>query len=239
MGRTLSILLFLIVTLLPQMTSNVSAKPQKKQKMKLTYIMDPLCGWCYGNSDNIANLREAFKEDYEFELLVGGMLVGDNRPQGGQEMHDFLKGLTPRLEATTGVQISPSFFKLIKDTAYTFSSLEPCAAIVYVKEKAPEHVFSFAKALQTIYYTSGKALSDSGIYSPLLSELGLDINDFKSHWLSEANLAKTRAEFQRAARLTRGFPSLHLEFNGSMHQLASGYFKYDAMAKQLSALTEE
>ncbi|WP_260128811.1 hypothetical protein [Elizabethkingia anophelis] len=41
--------------------------------MKLIYIMDPLCGWCYGNSDNILELFEKYKNDIKFEILPGGM----------------------------------------------------------------------------------------------------------------------------------------------------------------------
>lgn len=217
---------------------NHPSSDMKTKKMKITYIMDPLCGWCYGNSTNITKLKDEFKDDYEFELVVGGMLVGNNTPRGGQEMHDFLKGLTPRLEATTGVNISDDFFELIQDTSYTFSSLEPCAAIVYVKEKAPHKVFSFAKKLQTIYYTEGEALSNIEVYQPILEELNLPFEDFRNSWLTETNLQKTIAEFRKASTLTRGFPSLHIQIDGQMNQLASGYFQYKAMAKQLRAIKE-
>ena len=37
--------------------------------MKLIYIMDPLCGWCYGNSDNVLELFEKYNNDIKFEIL--------------------------------------------------------------------------------------------------------------------------------------------------------------------------
>jgi putative protein-disulfide isomerase len=46
--------------------------------MKLIYIMDPLCGWCYGNSDNVLELFEKYKNEIKFEILPGGMWVGEN-----------------------------------------------------------------------------------------------------------------------------------------------------------------
>ena len=39
--------------------------------MKIIYIMDPQCGWCYGNSDNITALQEEFKDDFEANLRRG------------------------------------------------------------------------------------------------------------------------------------------------------------------------
>lgn len=46
--------------------------------MKVTYVMDPQCGWCYGNSENITALQKEFEEEFDFELLVGGMWLGKN-----------------------------------------------------------------------------------------------------------------------------------------------------------------
>jgi protein-disulfide isomerase-like protein with CxxC motif len=40
--------------------------------------MDPLCGWCYGNSDNVLELFEKYKNEIKFEILPGGMWVGEN-----------------------------------------------------------------------------------------------------------------------------------------------------------------
>ena len=42
----------------------------------------PSCGWCYGN-ENITALQEEFKNEFDFELLVGGMWLGQNAPEGG------------------------------------------------------------------------------------------------------------------------------------------------------------
>jgi putative protein-disulfide isomerase len=41
--------------------------------MKLIYVMDPLCGWCYGNSRNTEMLHTGFGNEIEFEILPAGM----------------------------------------------------------------------------------------------------------------------------------------------------------------------
>lgn len=56
-----------------QSCAQTKSNTSMSEKIKLTYVMDPQCGWCYGNSENITALQEVFKDDFDFELLVGGM----------------------------------------------------------------------------------------------------------------------------------------------------------------------
>ena len=46
-------------------------------KTKIYYVMDTMCGWCYGFSDVITKIQEKYKEVYDFSILPGGMWVGD------------------------------------------------------------------------------------------------------------------------------------------------------------------
>ena len=47
-------------------------------KTNLVYLMDPLCGWCYGASGAIQQLAKA--QDFSIELLPVGLFSGSGAP---------------------------------------------------------------------------------------------------------------------------------------------------------------
>ena len=39
------------------------------KKSKLVYIMDPHCGWCYGNNRSMSDLYDLLQNEYDFEII--------------------------------------------------------------------------------------------------------------------------------------------------------------------------
>lgn len=204
--------------------------------MKISYVMDPQCGWCYGNSANISALQKEFKEDFNFELLVGGMWLGQNAPVGGDDLSQFLQSHAPRMAATTGAQVDSSYYELAKDNTYPFSSLEPSAAIQLIKEIAPDKVFPFAKKVQLALFVEGKRLDKKKTYFEILKVMSIDTAVFDSLWMGTDNISKTKAEFANASKLANGFPTLVFTTEGKTETLASGYFNKEIMIQKLNQL---
>ncbi|MBL3658375.1 DsbA family protein [Fulvivirga sediminis] len=190
---------------------------------KIIYIMDPYCGWCYGNGDGITEVQKQYEGQIDFELMVGGMWLGSNAPTGGPQLENFIKTHSPRMESTTGAYVSEQFYKLTADPSYTFSSLEPAAAIVWVKSNYPEKTFAFAKAVQKVMFAEGQRLDAVETYHPIVKEQGMDVDKFNEEWLSESNVETTSSEFQKAAPLASGFPTLLFQNEEGLHRLFSGY----------------
>lgn len=198
--------------------------------------MDPQCGWCYGNGENISAIREEFKDKFDFELLVGGMWLNENAPVGGTELSGFLQAHAPRMVETTGANVGQAYYDLAKDSTYAFSSLEPSAAIVLVKEISPEHTFPFTKEVQKLLLKDGKRLDKLENYLPILKSLNINENDFEKAWLSESNIRNAKTEFSKAGQLSNGFPTLILQTKEGQNVLASGYFNLEQMTKTLKSL---
>lgn len=219
-------LLFLSISLTAQ-------KNQSKEAMKLIYVMDPQCGWCYGNSKNISELTEKVKGKLATELLVGGMWIGPQAPKGGENLSNFIEAHSPRMEKTTGAFVSPAFYALTKDASYTFSSMDACAAIVAVKTIAPEKTFPFAGKVQKAQFADAHRYDQLETYTTILKELNIDINAFKALWKTPENLKATQQDFQSAQQLVSGFPGLLLYKDGKYQLLASGYFNLEQVWKNI------
>lgn len=198
--------------------------------------MDPLCGWCYGNGNNITEIYNQYKDKIDFELVVGGMWLYHNAPSGSLGLKQFVASHTPRMIELTGAKVNQKYFDLAGDSSYTFSSLEPCAAIVLVKQLNPEKTFLFAKEIQKMMFTEGKKLNELDNYLPILKELGIDASEFNNNWLSEDNISNAKKEFARASALANGFPTLTYQQNNQTTMLASGYFKKERIATQIEEL---
>lgn len=203
---------------------------------KLIYILDVHCGWCYGNSENINEIANTFKDKIEIEVKVGGMWLGNNAPSGGEGLHQFIKTHSPQMESVTGAYVSPEFMELTKDASYTFSSLEPSCAIVFVKELYPEKTMHFIKEVQKSIFAEGKRLDLIENYLPALERLAIDISAFKENWMSEKNIEKTLNEFSKAKELASGFPTLLLKTEETTQVLASGYFDKSQMIANLNLI---
>jgi len=226
---------YLILSLFILFALQGMSQSQSTPKQKVIYVMDPHCGWCFGNGENIQALIKEFKDEIEFEILVGGMWVGENAPQGGDDLHQFIQEHGPGLEEATGIKLGDGYHKLTLNPQYLFSSLEPGAAVVLVKQLLPEASFSFAKDLQQALFIDGKRLDQLDTYLPLLEKYGIDANLFASQWLSEENLASSHAEFNRASSMVNGFPTLLIEKNGIPQVLTAGYLELNETIEQLKA----
>lgn len=196
--------------------------------------MDPQCGWCYGNSSNIQTIANEFKDIFDFELLVGGMWLGENAPIGGEQLYDFLKSNGPQMEARTQMPLSGSFYELALDSTYTFSSLPASAAIVLIKQLVPEKGMLFAKDVQKSQFAQGKRLDRIETYESILKALEIEVSVFKENWMSENNLKATEIEFLKAREYAQGFPTLLIEQNDTLQVLTSGYFEINPVRNYLN-----
>jgi putative protein-disulfide isomerase len=44
--------------------------------MKMLYFYDALCGWCYGFSPVMQKTAEVYQDQFEFQVVSGGMISG-------------------------------------------------------------------------------------------------------------------------------------------------------------------
>ncbi len=198
--------------------------------------MDPHCGWCYGNSDNMDKLSKEFKNSIEIEILVGGMWLGSNAPKGGIHLSQFISEHSPRMEQVTGAHVGTSFFKLTKDKTYTFSSLEPSCAIVLVKELYSEKVMNFVKEVQKAIFIEGKRLDKIEAYLEILKQVDIETTYFEKYWMTEINISNAKSEFVRAKNIATGYPSLFLQSDSKFDLIASGFFNAEVAVQKIKAV---
>lgn len=103
------------------------------KELKLIYVMNPLCGWCYGNYVTTERLYETYHSRIGFEILPAGMWVGTNARKQSKQMAAYIKKHDLQIQHATRTAFGDSYFELIEDENVVLDSEIPSRAIVTVK----------------------------------------------------------------------------------------------------------
>ncbi len=212
--------------------------------MKLLYVYDALCGWCYGFSPVIREFQARHTGPdaplpLTFEVLSGGMMTG-NRVRPVAESMGYIEQAYKTVEDRTGVQFGQAYLNnLLREGTYLSDSQPPGQAMTLFKQHLPHRAIEFAGTLQTALYYDGIDLNQPENYGPLVVPYDLNPADFVAHLNHEAIVQTTLAEFEQVAHWgIGGFPSVILDTGTQLMIVARGYLPLDALeANVASALT--
>ena len=210
------------------------------KKPKVFYVYDALCGWCYGFGRVMKQFYADYKEQFDFEVISGGMITGDNvRPISG--MAEYIRHAMPRLEHVSGVEVGEPYKTGILDKGtYITNSLPPSVALVILKEQAPGEQVPLARAIQHLHFVEGKDLNEVETYLPLAKEYGLAEADFKKKFTDEQYAARAQEEFELVQRWKiTGFPAVVLQKGEQLYLVARGYLPYDQLQETVNKVLKE
>ena len=69
-------------------------------KPRIIYFFDTLCGWCYGFSPVIKQIADKYGDEFDFEVISGGMMMGE-RVQPASVMADYILNAYKTVENRT------------------------------------------------------------------------------------------------------------------------------------------
>lgn len=227
--RTLiSFILFIVLT-----SFSIHENKKVMEKPKVIYVYDPMCGWCYGFSPVIKDVENELKGNFDFEILSGGMVIGDREGPIG-DFADYILSAYKRVESTTGIKFGEPYLELLKKKEYFTSSLKPSIALSYVKEIKPEIAISFAHDMQRLFYFDGKLLHLIESYLPLIEKYTLDKEAFFNALSSDEFKNKAFSDFNTSRQLgVSGFPTVLVLKNGKYQVISSGYTSKKELIKAL------
>lgn len=210
------------------------------EKQKLYYVQDALCGWCFGMSPVMQELYRQHAQDYDFVVLSGGMVRGENvKPIRG--MADYIRQVAPRLEQLTGVRLGEPYHREVLDKGTYISNSEPPAiALAILKERFPERQVELAAKVQQLHFAEGHDLNEPETYLPLVKELGMDVAGFSEKFKDEAYKQKAQQEFSLVESWgISGFPAVVCEAKGKLYLVARGYQPYEQLTQTLQRVQQE
>lgn len=202
--------------------------------MKLIYVMDPLCGWCYGNTANTQKVYEKYMHIYDFEILPAGMWVGANARKQTKQMADFIKRHDPQVQQATGTEFGSDYFKFIENENVLLDSEVPSRAIVTVKKLWPALSVIFTAEVQKARYWFGKDLNEDATYLDICEGLKLDKEKFLGAFHSELLKQETMTTFALAHQYAHSYPALLAETEGEVFVLEQGYASFEQIVNRIN-----
>lgn len=144
--------------------------------MKLHYIYDPLCGWCYGASALVhvaATLTEVV-------LHGGGMMTGAQRQQVTPQLRQFVLSHDQLIANASGQPFGRAYQDgLLNDRSAVFDSAPPTAAILVAQQQAGQGLAMLA-AVQQAHYVDGRQINQTDVLTDLALKIGLDAASFRA-----------------------------------------------------------
>ncbi len=210
---------------------------------KLIYIYDAYCPWCYAFTSVVGQLYENYREEFEFEVLSGGMLIDDRvKKMGGMEASKRLRTSYQSITDRTGVGFGEAFFEAVKNKEMVMNSEIPARALAVFRElDTPYSAISFVHQLLKTLFLKGHNPAEEDFYRDLLPHFQLDAEYFIEKMQEEYYQQLARYDFALAKQLQAdAFPRLYFQTSDTyFHLIAKGYSDYERIVQIIEKIKVE
>lgn len=207
-------------------------------KTKIYYVMDTMCGWCYGFSDVITKIEEKYKESYDFDILPGGMWTDENVKTMSHSLGNYIKGHIVRIEQLTGKHFGEGYNKnILESNSIVLDSFPGAKAVVLVSKMKKEVAFDFLKKIQEAHFVEGKDMNNLEIYSEIAESFNIPKDEFEKKYLSADLTEETLKAFEMVEALrVASFPTVIAIKDNKRTIIAQGYSSFEDLDRALSSL---
>lgn len=211
--------------------------------MKLIYIGDPMCSWCYGFGKELSEVMES-RSDLTLEIVVGGVRAGatDLLDEAGKQ---FRLEHWARVEKASGLPFNRDAFSA--RTNFIYDTEPICRAVVTARTIAPEApILSIFRDLQHAFYVEGLDTTRGEVLAYVVAHALARVGHYISAdavlkvFEASGTIAATHADFTKARQWgVSSFPSLVADIDGQLHQVSPGYASARALLQRLQELDNE
>lgn len=168
----------------------------------LTYLYDPLCGWCYGAAPALAALVEA---GYDVTMLPSGLFVSPGRTMDAS-FATYAWNADQRIARMTGQVFSAAYKENVLGRPHApFDSTPATLALTAVAAEDPAREPAALAAFQRVRFIDGGDACDPAVLAAVLRGLGLPEAAARAAAPDQALAAATAARIDAAHRLMTRF----------------------------------
>lgn len=200
-------------------------------KAKLLYVGDPMCSWCWGFANVIAELLENYQDKLDFEILLGG-LRPTNEVKVDENMKDFLLHHWTEVNKRSGQKFDHS---ILDQLGWIYNTEPACRAVATARElEGSAKALHFFNHLQKAYYAEGNIITTDDVIKKQVDIFGFETESFMKEFTSDNAKQKIFHEFGTVQQIgVQGFPTLLLIKDESASLVASGYSDYEKVSSRI------
>ncbi|MDB0565207.1 DsbA family protein [Ralstonia solanacearum] len=198
--------------------------------MRLVYVADPMCSWCYGFGPQLADLRARLADSLgtpvPLTLITGGLRPGQREPLAAAKRDEILHHWHAVAERS-GMPFNHAPDAAMCREGFVYDTEPACRAVVMAREhwgETDERVLACFHAIQQAFYAEGRDTTRPEVLREIAIAGGLPADHVDAVFDSEALRSETREDFRLSRRWgITGFPSLLAEQDGTLYQIGRGY----------------
>lgn len=142
-----------------------------RDAIRLTYLFDPLCGWCYGASPV---LRALIAQDYSVELAPSGMFCGVRAGLMSEQFASYAWTNDLRIARLTRQRFTEQYRRnVLGDRTGWFDSGPATLALMAVALTAPDREFDALEGIQQARFVAGRDVTAPPVLASVLRSLDL------------------------------------------------------------------
>jgi putative protein-disulfide isomerase len=208
--------------------------------MRVTYLFDPLCGWCYGAAPALDGLAQL--DGVSLELMPTGLFAGGGARAMDAQFAAYAWQNDQRIARLTGQTFSEAYRTEVLGKPGMFDSAPATLGVIAVRATEPARELEALKALQRARYVDGKDnVSLSGV-SDILQSIGAAAAAERVQAKDDQLMQVYRRQIEAAQLEMRrfgisGVPAV-LVGDGADRQLLPGnllFGRFDLLVSQLKA----
>jgi putative protein-disulfide isomerase len=200
--------------------------------VKLVYIADPMCSWCYGFGPELEKLLKRHPEA-ELDVVMGG-LRPFNKQATTPQFREMLREHWRHVSTASGLPFSES---ALERPGFVYDTEPACRAVVTARALDPAKALAYMKAVQLAFYRDARDVTSAGELAEIAGECGFERDTFRMHLDSEAMSQRTRDDFMRTQSLgVSGFPTLGVQHGEQLYLVTSGYVTDDVLEYRLAEI---
>lgn len=140
--------------------------------MQITYLFDPLCGWCYGAHPMLEQIAD--QRDLALVLAPVGLFAGELARPMDARFAAYAWQNDQRIARLTGQPFSGAYrANVLGAGGGLFDSAPATLGIVAAAIEAPSRELPTLQAIQRARYVDGRDTSDLHVITDILIETGL------------------------------------------------------------------
>ena len=202
---------------------------------KLFYVGDPMCSWCWGFAPEI----ESLADEYEVEVIVGGLRPGPSAQPLEDRMAGFLRHHWVEIEERTGQPFDTTF--LDRRDGWIYDTEPAAIAVTLLRENHETETLGYFTDVQRAFYAEGRDVTDFDVLTELAIPRGAEPVPFRNALEKQESKKRAWNDFSRARNWgISGFPTLVGELTDErLALLAQGWTEADLIRTRIGSLAGE
>ncbi len=174
--------------------------------MKLYYVHDPMCSWCWAFRPIYLLLKDRLPKQIEFIRLLGGLAPDSDAPMPEATKQYVISNWHQIQHELPNTQFNYDFWKACQPRRSTYPA---CRAVIAARHQGEHFDELMTHAIQHAYYLNAKNPSESDTLIELSENIGCDKIKFENDLNASRTETILKEELSTARSLNlNSFPGL-------------------------------